>query len=46
MSWIMPVTLVLLAGVVIGAAHFVFVRWMARQTEPVNAESNTEQDQP
>ena len=34
MSWILPVTLVLVAGLVMGAIHFVFVRWMARQTEP------------
>jgi hypothetical protein len=34
MSWILPVTLVLVVGLVIGAIHFLFVRWMARQTEP------------
>ena len=34
MSWILPVTLVLVAGLVMGALHFVFLRWMARPTEP------------
>jgi len=33
MSWILPLTLVLLAGVLVGAIHFVFVRWMSRQSE-------------
>ena len=42
MSWILPVTLVLIAGFVIGAAHFAFVRWMARQAEPAAAESTTD----
>lgn len=33
MSWILPLTLVLFACVLVGAIHFVFVRWMPRQSE-------------
>ncbi len=33
MSWILPLTLVLFACVLVGAIHFVFVRWMTRQSE-------------
>ena len=32
-SWILPLTLVLFACVLVGAIHFVFVRWMARLSE-------------
>jgi hypothetical protein len=31
MYWILPLSLVLLAVLAIGAAHFFFIRWMARQ---------------
>jgi hypothetical protein len=32
MSWMLPLTLVLFASIVVGAIHFMFVRWMARQS--------------
>jgi hypothetical protein len=34
MNWILPVSLVFLAGLVMAAAHFLFVRWMQRASEP------------
>lgn len=34
MNWILPVSLVVLAALVIAAAHFLFVRWMQRASEP------------
>ena len=37
MHWLLPVTLVLLAGILIAAIHFVFVRWMARRSEPARS---------
>lgn len=35
MSWLLPLSLVLLAGIVMGAGHMLFVRWMQRATAPV-----------
>jgi len=34
MNWLLPVTLVLLAGVLIGGLHALFIRWMARHMAP------------
>ena len=34
MSWLLPLSLVLLVGVVMGAGHILFVRWMQRTTAP------------
>lgn len=34
MSWILPVALVLLVGLAMAAAHWLFVRWMQRSSEP------------
>ena len=34
MNWILPVSLVALAALVIAGAHFLFVRWMQRASEP------------
>ena len=34
MNWLLPIVLVLLAGIVFAAGHFLFVRWMARMSEP------------
>jgi len=34
MSWLLPLSLVLLVGIVIGAGHILFVRWMQRATAP------------
>ena len=34
MNWLLPIVLVLFAGIVFAAGHFVFVRWMARISEP------------
>jgi hypothetical protein len=34
MNWLLPIVLVLFAGIVFAAGHFVFVRWMARMSEP------------
>jgi len=37
MSWLLPLSLVLLVGIVMGAGHILFVRWMQRATtaEPI-----------
>jgi hypothetical protein len=37
MSWILPLSLVLLVGIVFGAGHLLFARWMQRATasEPI-----------
>jgi len=34
MSWLLPLSLVLLVGIVMGAGHILFVRWMQRTTAP------------
>jgi hypothetical protein len=34
MNWILPVSLVFLAGLVMAGAHFLFVRWMQRESDP------------
>ena len=34
MSWLLPLSLVLLVGIVMGAGHILFVRWMQRATAP------------
>jgi hypothetical protein len=34
MSWLLPLSLVLLVGIVMGAGHLLFVRWMQRATSP------------
>ncbi len=35
MNWFLPITLVLVVALVVAAIHFVFMRWMASQPEPV-----------
>lgn len=42
MNWILPVSLVALAALVMAVAHFLFVRWMQRASEPAPI---TEQDE-
>jgi hypothetical protein len=39
MHWLLPLTLVLLASLALATVHFLFTRWLARQTVPVRAES-------
>jgi hypothetical protein len=34
MHWILPIALVMFAGLLIGAIHAALVRWMARQPGP------------
>ena len=34
MNWLLPIVLVMFAGIVFAAGHFAFVRWMARLSEP------------
>ena len=34
MNWILPLALVVLAGLAMAGAHFLFVRWMQRVSEP------------
>jgi len=34
MSWLLPLSLVLLVGIVMGAGHILFVRWMQRASAP------------
>jgi len=34
MSWLLPLSLVFLGGIVMGVGHLLFVRWMQRATAP------------
>jgi len=34
MSWLLPLSLVLLVGIVFGAGHLLFMRWMQRTSAP------------
>lgn len=34
MTWLLPLMLVLLVALLLAAAHFLFMRWMARRFEP------------
>ena len=34
MNWLLPIVLILCAGIVFAVGHFVFVRWMARMSGP------------
>jgi cell division protein FtsL len=34
MSWLLPLFMVLLVGLVMAAAHLLFMRWMTRQADP------------
>jgi len=38
-NWLMPVTIVLLASLALAAVHFLFTRWLARQSEPIRTDS-------
>jgi hypothetical protein len=42
MSWLLPLSLVLLVALAMAGAHFLFVRWMARRPEPVVAHDGGE----
>jgi hypothetical protein len=44
MSWLLPLSLVLLVALALAGAHFLFVRWMARQPEPVVAHDGDEEN--
>lgn len=35
MNWFLPITLVLVVALIVAAIHFVFMRWMEGQPEPV-----------
>jgi hypothetical protein len=35
MTWLLPCALVLVLGLLLAAAHFFFMRWMAHQPEAV-----------
>jgi cell division protein FtsL len=37
MTWLLPIMLVLCVALLIAAIHLLFMRWMARQPEPVAA---------
>jgi hypothetical protein len=39
MSWLLPVTFVLLASLALAAVHFFFTRYLARLSEPARTES-------
>jgi hypothetical protein len=39
MNWLLPITIVLLASLALAAVHFLFTRWLARQSEPKRADS-------
>jgi hypothetical protein len=34
MSWLLPLSLVLLVGILMGVGHLLFVRWMQRASAP------------
>ena len=34
MSWLLPLSLVLLVGIVVGAGHLLFMRWIQRTSAP------------
>jgi len=38
MHWLLPVTIVLLASFALAAVHFLFTRWLARQSEPARTD--------
>lgn len=44
MNWLLPVTLVLLASILLAGVHYVFTRWLARQSEPGRNESSHDTD--
>jgi hypothetical protein len=46
MSWLIPLTIVLLASLALGAVHFAFTRWLARQPESVRTESPEDERNP
>jgi hypothetical protein len=43
LSWIPPVALVLLVGLAMAAAHWLFARWMQRSSEPAPAPEHDEE---
>jgi len=44
MSWILPVTLVMIVGILMAAAHFLFMRWMQRSSAPAPTEAERRSD--
>ena len=44
MNWLLPMSLVLLAGIIFAAGHFAFVRWMARMSEPEPVTEDSDAD--
>lgn len=38
MTWLLPLTIVLLASVALAAVHYFFTRYLARLSEPVRIE--------
>ena len=46
MNWLMPVTIVLLASLALAAVHFLFTRWLARQSEQVRADNPSDPSNP
>jgi hypothetical protein len=43
LSWIRPVAFVLLVGLAMAAAHWLFVRWIQRSSEPAPAPERDEE---
>ena len=39
MNWLLSVTIVLLASLALAAVHFLFTRWLTRQSEPERTDS-------
>jgi hypothetical protein len=48
MSWLLPLSLVLLVGILMGAGHLLFMRWMQRTSAPeptADSASDTRDDE-
>lgn len=45
MNWLLPLAIVLLASLALGAVHFFFTRYLARLSEPVRTDASDGTDE-